>query len=393
MSSKLLNFEFPRPLRSTGGLAVQGLLIALFAASLLLTLLFSVFGKVVPPNFIGVRQNYFSFYFFEKGFVSRGLSPGLHWTIPMISEIKLLPRGFQYVHFNDAAQAAGIDLPSLDIPTRDGSKVKTDVTLIVRLFSQPNTSTVATPLPVDPSTVGDDKVPLVERRERTHGGPRDLVENFRLEPADQLRSFARVAEDELRRGLGRLSTTDYYNPAVRETAAINAYEAINTSVNPKGMELWGNLIRRYTYLEKTIDDQIFQKNLQEQTERLNAGMSKLAGAQAETEKGRALWDAKIRDLEVQGDSRKQVLRSEGDLYETSRNSEGDRLVAEAKAEVDQLRARALTELAGSQVYVAREMAPLLRTLSGGVVTDLDPYDVGSWIKRLLSKPELQGGTR
>ena len=374
------------------GRALQGLLSFVVLISTVVGVLFWVFGKIVPPDRIGVRQNFFSFYVFEKGFLKKGLDPGLHWTVPFVSEIKLLPRGFQYVHLNDTTQARGLDLASLDVPTRDGSKVKTDVTMILRLFSKPETFANSSDVP-EPITAGADKVPLVQRRDRTHGGPRDLVETFRLEPNDQLRRFAQVAEDELRRSLGRLSTTDYYNPAVRETAALSAYEAINSSVNPKGIELWADLIRRYTYLERTIDDQIFQKNLQEQTERLNASMSRLAGAQAETEKERALWDAKIRDLEVEGEAKVQVLRSEGDLYETTKRSTGDRMVVEAKAEVDELKARALTELGGSQFYTAREMAPLLRTLTGGVVTNIDPYDINAWMQRLTAKPEYRSGAR
>ncbi len=154
-------------------------------------------------------------------------------------------------------------------------------------------------------------------------------------------------------------------------------------MNPKGLQLWGALIRRYTYIERSIDDQIFQKNLQDQTERMNAALSRLAGAQAETEREQALWDAKIRDLQVQAESKVQVIRSEGSLYEVSRVSEGDRMVAEAKAKVDEARANALSQMQGAQLYTAREMAPLLKTLQGGVVSNIDPYDINAWMKRLL----------
>ena len=69
------------------------------------------------------------------------------------------------------------------------------------------------------------------------------------------------------------------------------------------------------------------------------------------------------------------------------------MVVEAKAEVDELKARALTELGGSQFYTAREMAPLLRTLTGGVVTNIDPYDINAWMQRLTAKPEYRSGAR
>ena len=59
------------------------------------------------------------------------------------------------------------------------------------------------------------------------------------------------------------------------------------------------------------------------------------------------------------------------------------LVASARAEVDSERAKVLSQIAGSDVYVARELAPLLETLKGGVVSDLDPFDIEAWSRKLL----------
>ena len=37
---------------------------------------------------------------------------------------------------------------------------------------------------------------------------------------------------------------------------------------------------------------------------------------------------------------------------------------------------------GSDTYVALQLAQLLGTLKGGVVSNLDPYDLDAWVKKL-----------
>ena len=111
---------------------------------------------------------------------------------------------------------------------------------------------------------------------------------------------------------------------------------------------------------------------------------------AKTEQMRASWDAKIRDLQVEGQTASKVLVSEGELYEAKKRAEGDLLVAKARADVDGAKARVLSEVDGASVYVAREMTPFLKTLTGGVVTDLDPYDVNGGLERLTGAPANGG---
>jgi hypothetical protein len=44
--------------------------------------------------------------------------------------------------------------------------------------------------------------------------------------------------------------------------------------------------------------------------------------------------------------------------------------------------------------VARELAPILASLKGGIVTDIDPYDLGKWVDKLgVEKSEPQNGSR
>lgn len=379
----------PSPLNLQKGsstMVALGFIVFLCLATIYL--LYGFFGKVVAPGEIGVRRNFFAVPgILTEGFQENGLPPGLHWQIPEFSVVMTLPRGLQTVDLNRREDSSALGLGPLDVQTADGSKVRTDVSFILRYFESPGET--SGPQDEKSSSKLDDgeDVPFAVSNSFNHGGPRDLINFYKEDIAEQLGSYAVQARDHLREQLTKLSTIDYYNPRLRENAALRANEEANERLGQYGVGLWATLVRRYTYLEQSIDDQIFKKNLQEQTEYLNAAKSELAEVRAETEQQRALWDAKIRDLEVEGDSQVQVIRSEAELYEDTKKAEGDLLVDKAVAEVDKAKAQALTKIEGADVYIAREMAPLLRTLSGGVVTDLDPYDMNQWLKKLL--PELK----
>lgn len=341
---------------------------------------FFLLGAVVPPDAIGIRRNYFTIPLLLKaGYQSNGLPPGLHWQLPLVSKVELLPRDFRTIVFSSDKSGGDLYFPELLVPTTDGSKVRTDVTLLVRLYERP-LSTGGT-VKTEEKHVG--QVPVVPKVERPHGGPQELIERYATNIDFALEKFAQRAENELRQALSELSTADYYNPVLREKAAVLAQQRISEQFEPEGIELWGTLIRRYTYADQSIDDQIFAKNLQDQTERYNAASSRLAGAKAETERQRALWDAKIKNLEVEGQSKQLVLESQGKLYEAKKNAEGDFLVAKAKAEVDGARATVLSEGAGSEIYVARELVPLISALRGGVVSNVDPFDIDKWADRFI----------
>lgn len=347
-------------------------------------LVFWVFGKVVPPNTIGVRQNYFSIFgLLQEGFSNKGLEAGLHWRIPQVSNIILLPRDFQLVHFTDAEEEDGFRRRPLEVQTSDGPKVKVDVSLIVRLYPKAEES-LATSNDLE-SVLESDVVPFAQFKPIAHGGPRDLVVNYQKDLQGQLERFSQIAENELRQSLAKLSTADFYNPVLREQAALEANDKINKIVAKVGLELSGTLIRRYVYSDQNINDQIFAKNLQEQSERLNKASSLLAAAKALTEQQRASWDAKIQVLQTDGETQAKVTRSEADLYETSKVAEGDLMVAKARAAIDEARANILNQGYGGDLYVIREMAPLMKTLTGGLVTGIDPFDLRKWIEKLGAK--------
>ena len=307
-----------------------------------------MFGVVVPPGSMGVRQITLGS---GKGFGDRGLEPGYQWRIPVYSVVHIIPETIQIVDLHRESSGFG----QVQIQTTDGSGVEVDVSIAYAFHTE---------------------------RTAEHGGPAELITKVGLYEEQWADHIRKVVVDQLKRALGRLSTSQFYNPFDRQAQVHEAIKAITPLLAENGIRLVSVLLRRYIYTDPRIDTSIFNKNLQDQEERLNSAASKLAEARAEVEQVAAEMDAKIQTLKVDGDNKARVLRSQGDLYEAEKNAQGDLLVAKARAEADRLRAGALAQAAGSDVYVARELAPLLGSLRGGVVSQLDPYDLNGWLKRM-----------
>ena len=367
----VVNMNQKGAVATTLGLTL-GLIVAIIAVC------FGLFGRVVPPDYIGIRHNGFGvFGLLEPGYMKGGLQAGLHWRIPWgVSDIHLIPRGFQYITFG---QASDSNNPVLEIPTSDGSKVRTDVTMVYRYLPEAGSGLIRGSK-YEGSRNGE-SVPLVSATTVEHGGPEDLMLSFTDSESKQRDRLSREVENYLRKSFGTLSTIDYYNPIRREIAALDAQKEGNSVTNPFGIEMWSLLVQRYSYAEK-IDQQISAKNMQEQEERLNAAASKFAEVEAKREKEIAKLDAEIKSLRVEGQAEVEIIRSEGDLVEAELVAQGNFLVAESKAKVESDKNRAFKELSGSKLYVARELAKILGTLQGGVVSELDPYDMDAWVKRL-----------
>ncbi len=307
-----------------------------------------VFGVVVPPGFVGVRQISFGP---MQGFAENGLMPGYHWSIPFYSRVHVIPQTIVPLHMlREGEGGKSKAFGPVEIQTTDGSSVVVDFSVLTRFF------------------------PFSDK---AHGGPADLLKHLGSSRDTWMETVRRVATDELKRSMARLSTGEFYNPVRREEEILEAQNSINMRLNEFGIDVIAVLLRRYTYAEERIDRAIFEKNLQDQEERLNAAASVLAEARAALEAVEAEMDARITTLKVEGENKVRVVRSEGDLYETDKVAQGDK----AKAEIDSLKATVLTRSVGSEVYVAREMAPILSSLKGGIVGDLDPYDLDTWLTR------------
>lgn len=373
--------------RNQSGSILGVLSFFVFAILTLVILIFFVFGKIVPPNKIGIRQNFFSIMgILEEGYNESGLKPGLHWKVPGISDVILIPRDFQFIQLDANEKSGDLNLPYLEIPTSDGSKVKTDITLVLRYFDKPGKSeSIGVDWSSTEANPDSSDVPVVQKISRAHGGPKDLVNTYGSRNERQLRTFVGKAEDKLKRWLSALSTIDYYNPSLREKAALKSTESINEFSTKEGIELWGTLVRRYTYSEQKIDDQIFAKNLQDATEVLNSAQSSLAEARAVTEEKRAFWDGqKIAVLKEEGIAKVRILDEEAASYEAQQRAKADKLYEVALAEIEKEKNQ-IFATAGGRVYVARQMVPVLQSIGGGIISDIDPYNIESWVRKLSGR--------
>lgn len=319
---------------------------------------YSVFGVIVPPDKIGVRINYFDLGFLKSGYSDRGLDPGLHLRIPGVTEIKLIPRNFQIISLAEEKYPAELDLPTLEVRTTDGPTVNTDLSILVRFF--------------------DEAAP-------GHGGPAQLLTYFQSEQSRQLLKIAQIAQDGVRKNLSSLSTVDFYNPERREAGAISSQKIIDEEVRTHGVSVWGVLIGRYRYADEEIDNQIFAKNIQTQTEKLRAAQTRLAEAEAQVNKVVEFWNQRIRDKQLEGENYARLKLSESRFIEETKESDGLALKQIAAAEVSSRKSKLLAEGETGDLLVAKELVPLLKTFKGGMVSGLDPYDLNGWTKRLTGR--------
>jgi regulator of protease activity HflC (stomatin/prohibitin superfamily) len=367
----------------SGGIKLVALIFLLIVSVVSIVAFYS-FGIIVKPNQIGLRQNFFAVGgILEEGFSSKGLEPGLHWKIPYVSTVHILPRDFLLMNFNEEQISGDLQLPRLLIPTEDGSKVRADITLVTRLYDKPEK--IDSPTLIDRLTnvEKDDQVPLATKQNLSHGGPKDFINLYSFLQGNHLKMLAYTVEKYIKQSLARLYTVDYYNPVKREAAALDANDLINQDVSGEGIEVWATLVRRYVYDDEVIDNTIFLKNLEEQKERRIAAESKLEEVRAKTEQDVARLTAEIDNLRVEGEEEAKTRISQADLLYTEVEAEGNRVIEEAKAKAEELQNKILTDTPGAQVYLAKEFVPLLNSLKGGVVTEIDPFDIDAWVNKLI----------
>jgi regulator of protease activity HflC (stomatin/prohibitin superfamily) len=315
------------------------------------------FGSVVPPGYIGVRKISIAMPFGlgpQQGYADVGLAPGYHWQIPVYSEILTIPEHVQMLQLHRDQQHSSDSEAALEVQTLNGSSVLVDMTILYRFFSG---------------------------KDDAHGGPAELLMRVGAENSWKPH-ISVVANNELIKSLGGLSTADFYDPSLREQKLKTAKDGMNQRLNGDGIAVEAVLLKRYTYEDDKIDDAIFDKNLQERQESFEKASSELTSVQAELRKIEKKWSEDVKTLLVEGESQVQVIRSESDLYESQKIAEGNLLVHQAEAEVNKLRANALASSPGAGIYIATELVPLVSSLRGGVVSKIDPFDLDGWIKRL-----------
>lgn len=375
----------------SGGRIAGGLLGVGLVLIAIVVVVYYVFGKVVPPGSFGVRQVTAGP---RPGFSPVGLRPGLHFSVPFFVHVHLVPSTIQVLNFHRSGQlgsmlevasvgASEAEKAGLEIRTSDGLSVVVDVSILTRFYSAPGESAPRESTPDSPEARDGQDGEKQDEGVPAHGGPADLFTRVGMEPADWDNQVRKVAADELRRSLGALEAGQFYEePKDRVAALERAKVEMRKRLDPVGISVESVLLRRYTYKDDRFDEAIFNKNIQEQEQRLKNTGGELAEVKAELEQVAALWDAQVETLRIQGENQAQIIRSEAALYENEKKAQGDLAVARAQAEVDRMKANALASSQGAAVYVAREMAPLISSLRGGVISNIDPYDIEEWAKRL-----------
>lgn len=338
------------------GLAIKALVVLILILGIGIISVAYTFGKVVYPGYMGVRQITIGP---SQGYSKDGLVPGYHWDMPFYSKIHILPTTVQEMHLHRNAKKYPNTVGSLEVQTTEGSSVNVDISILYRYLRDQTSD---------------------------NGGPSDLIQ--KVGNAENRFSFLQTAIiNELKQSLGDLSTSEFYDPKLREEKILEALTALNLRLKDFGIKIENILLRRYTYTKQQIDDAIFKKNLQNQEVRLNTASGALSQATADLESVAAEGDEAIKDLRVRSQNEADLIRSEAELYEDTQKAKGDLLVEKSKAGIEKLKASVLADTEGSEIYVAKELAPLLASLKGGVVSEIDPYNLEDWLERLGIKSE------
>jgi len=368
-----------------------------------------MFGKLVEPNEIGIRQNYFSILWLEEGYEEVGLQPGLHWQIPQLSQIRTIPKDFLLINFSEDSQGDG-NLSRLEITSKDGSKVQTEVTLLVRFYDR----VAKSPDAANDKNFNDIINPEIRRRadlarvrmnsyeESTsesenaelklapmplnltwnHNGPKELVNLYRFDSKEQLRLLGTSAEDVLKDKLGNLFSAKFYDPSDRERIIWESLFELNNRLSLQGINIYATLMRRYLF-EEQIDERIFNKNLEQQKEILEKARETFKVEQKITSNDLEKLNQQILTKVEDGESHFKVIVSEGENFAMKKRAEADRLVSEAIANVEKVKNYIFANTPGSEIFIARKFIPLISAFKGGILTDFNPFEIDDWERNIL----------
>jgi hypothetical protein len=322
----------------------------IFVLLVAVAVLLYIFGRNVPPGFMGLRQTYYGP---TKGYAKEGYSPGLYLNVPFLSVVHLLPEGVRILNLEGDR--------SLAITTVEGAMVDLGVSIITRINR----------VPVN----GDASIGYI-------GGPGDLAQSLTITDMDRWdKHIASVAEEALINSFSKLLASEFYIPEKRLQATENAIARIKPKLSRIGLILESLLIHNFDYERAEIESAIFAKNIQVKEKELNSALSRLAKVDAELEASEAKLKAELDVERTKGEQKALRIKSEASLNEAKNMAKGDELVALAKAQVKGDMAQLLTDQKGATRLIAEQMAPLLASLKGGVISGIDPYNLDNWAKR------------
>lgn len=295
----------------------------------------------VDPDEFAIRQVYLGP---GQGVHEDVYGPGFWLVIPGYERLHVFPRDIQVLDLNDSEVAFFQQnerpedvraVPSVKIQTSEGYQVSVDITVMYRV--------------VDPYTV------------LTKVGAGRLYEQTIVE---------RRADKILRQTFGRLDAEDFYNERRRMTEAEDARRLLAEDLAPWGVQVWGVLVRDYSY-DARYQDAIEQRKVQDQKVFKNQAEAFAASREAEKNRVIAEGQATIGVETQRGDAEVRKIAADANLYARQRVAEGDKLVALAEAEGTRLENAAL-EVGGAGNIVGLRMAEALRGAEVIVVSTTGP---------------------
>ncbi|GEM_PF-6001077 len=384
-----------------GGLGITAIVLVLIMAFGSL-----MFSSVVWPGEVGVMQKKMGL---DIGFHDGYENPGRYIVWPFVETLHHIPVNLQYTEML-AHNGTG-----LNVPTTDGQKVTSDVSISWRVFptanlpeevDQPAAITEVTEeeaakqLKAEVVTTEDVAKSEVTAEDAAkvnyHGGPLQLVAKFGTSPAAWQVRMKQTAEDACRRALGKLQTDDYYNSGLRENQALLAQKMLNQGWKDEdgtvhagwhayGVNIEAVLIRAYD-LPDVIDTAIMSKVTQVQKKALNVANEEREKWAAEVSKAESEGKANVDVKLAEAEAKVTQIQAEANLYEQEKQSGSDLLVQQAKAEVVQLKANAF-QMQGGQLYVARQLSELPKMIQGGILMGSDPLSLDYWIGLVTSQTQ------
>ncbi|MBT3220312.1 MAG: SPFH domain-containing protein, partial [Proteobacteria bacterium] len=181
------------------------------------------------------------------------------------------------------------------------------------------------------------------------------------------------ADKILRQALGRLDAEKFYDDQLRIQAGEKARELLSADLAEWGVQVWGVLIREYTY-DSRYQDAIEQRKIQDQ--KVFKNQAEAIAATQNAEKGRVLAAGQANiDVELEsGRAQVRMIDASADLYYRQQLAAGDLKVALKEAEGTQLENNALRQ-AGAANIVGLEMAEALNGTQVIVVSTTGPTAV------------------
>ena len=292
---------------------------------ILVLLIFKMAYIYVEPNEYGIKISRMGF---NRGVQKEVYGPGLHFVIPVMQEMEVMPRDIQVLELTNyprtAARIARIERAA-HIQTSDGFFVDVDVSIIYKL--------------VDPYMVF------------TTIGPGRLFEDNGIIPK---------TEPALKATLGELTTEEFYNSPMRVAKTERAKELLNAELKSKGIIVEQVLVRYFRYSDE-IQKNIEEKKLKDQLVFKNQAEGRAAKEEATLKK--IVQEGMVTvAVEMEGGQAYVTKRiAEKDRYVRTKNAEADLLVKLAEANKVKLRNAAL-QGAGSDRMVGLKMADVYKGL-------------------------------